>query len=78
MPWIAYELGKQPHAEATRLTIHVISLRVRGLSWMGEQSVLDTKCLAEQNGGLYLTAETQDELKEAIEKTLGCPMVTNR
>src|SRR5262249_50835605 len=64
-----YELGKRLHAEATRLTIHVISLRVRGLSWMGEQSVLDTKCLAEQNGGLYLTADTQDELKEAIEKT---------
>jgi uncharacterized membrane protein YcaP (DUF421 family) len=34
---------------------------------MGEQ------CL-EQNGGL--TVETQDELKDAVEKTLGCPMVT--
>jgi len=33
--------------------------------------VSEAKCLAEQNGGLYLTAETQDELKEAIEKTLG-------
>jgi Ca-activated chloride channel homolog len=70
------ELRKQLHAEVTRLTVHVISLRVRGLSWMGEQSVLDAKCLAEQNGGLYLTAETQDELKDAVEKTLGCPMVT--
>jgi Ca-activated chloride channel family protein len=49
-------------------------LRVRGLSWMGEQRVLDAKCL-EQNGGLYLTAKTQDELKDALEKTLGCPMV---
>jgi Ca-activated chloride channel homolog len=44
---------------------------VRGISWVGEQSVLEAKCFAEQNGGLYLTAETQDELKEAIEKTLG-------
>ena len=70
------DLGKQLHAEAARLTVHVISLRVRGISWVGEQSVLEAKCLAEQNGGLYLTAETQDELKEAIEKTLGCPMVT--
>jgi hypothetical protein len=34
---------------------------------MGEQ------CL-EQNGGL--TVETPDELKDAVEKTLGCPMVT--
>ena len=70
------DLGKKLHAEAVRLTVHVISLRVKGLSWVGEQSVLDAKCLAEQNGGLYLTAETQDELKEAIDKTLGCPMVT--
>ena len=70
------DLGKQLHAEASRLTVHVISLRVRGISWVGEQSVLEAKCLAEQNGGLYLTAETQDELKEAIEKTLGCPIVT--
>lgn len=70
------DLGESLHAEAARLTVHVISLRVRGISWVGEQSVLDAKCLAEQNGGLYLTAETQDELKEAIEKTLGCPMVT--
>jgi Ca-activated chloride channel family protein len=66
------ELGKQLHAEVTRLTVHVISLRVRGLSWMGEQSVLDPKCL--ENGGL--TVETQDELKDAVEETLGCPMVT--
>ena len=42
---------------------------------MGEQTVLDAKCLAEQNGGLYLTAETQDELKDVVEKTLGCVMV---
>jgi Ca-activated chloride channel homolog len=70
------ELGKKLHAEAARLTVHIISLRVKGLSWMGEQSVLDAKCLAEQNGGLYLAAETQDELKDALDKTLGCPMVT--
>jgi Ca-activated chloride channel family protein len=71
-------LGKELHAKAMRLTVHVISLRVRGISWMGEQSALEAKCLAEQNGGLYLTAETEDDLKEAIDKTLGCPMVTNR
>jgi Ca-activated chloride channel homolog len=70
------DLGNSLHTEAVRLTVHVISLRVKGISWVGEQSVLDAKCLAEQNGGLYLTAETQDELKEAVEKTLGCPMVT--
>ncbi len=29
-----------------------------GLSWIGGQSILDVKCLADQNGGLYITAET--------------------
>ena len=59
-----------------RLTIHVIGLRVKGFSWTGEQSILDAKCLAEKNGGLYITAENEDVLLDALEKTLGCPMVT--
>jgi hypothetical protein len=41
-----------------------------------EGSILDIKCLAEQNGGLYITAETQEEIAEAFERTLGCPMVS--
>ena len=69
-------LGEQLSAEAAKLTIHIISLRVKGYTWMGEQSALEAKCLAERNGGLYLPVETQDELMDALEKTLGCPMVT--
>jgi Ca-activated chloride channel family protein len=45
---------------------------------MGEQSLLDVKCLAEKNGGLYLAVESEDELITALERTLGCPMVTQR
>jgi Ca-activated chloride channel family protein len=45
---------------------------------MGEQSLLDVKCLAEKNGGLYLAVETEEELIKALERTLGCPMVTQR
>ena len=70
------ELGKQLHAEAAQLTIHVIALRVKGFSWTGEQSITETKCLAEQNNGLYITVETEDELIAAFEKTLGCPMMS--
>lgn len=70
------DLGEQLSAEAAKLTIHVISLRVKGYTWMGEQSALEAKCLAERNGGLYLPVETQDELMDALERTLGCPMVT--
>jgi Ca-activated chloride channel homolog len=51
---------------------------VKGYSWTGEQGLLDTKCLAEQNGGLYIGVESEDELVQALEKTLGCPMLSER
>ncbi|MGI8852902.1 MAG: hypothetical protein ACR2GC_06355 [Methyloceanibacter sp.] len=72
------ELGARLHDEAQHLTVHVIGLRVAGYTWMGEQSLLDVKCLAEKNGGLYLPVESEDELIAALERTLGCPMVTQR
>jgi Ca-activated chloride channel family protein len=69
------ELGAQLHAEAKQLTIHVISLRVSGLSAsMGEQTLLETKCLAEQNNGVHVPVDTEDDLIAALEKTLGCPL----
>jgi Ca-activated chloride channel family protein len=43
---------------------------------MGEQSLLDTECLAEQNGGLYIGVESEDNLAKALERTLGCPMLS--
>jgi len=71
------DLGKQLHAEAEQLTIHIIGIRVRGLSsWTGEQSILETKCLAEQNNGLYIPVETEDDLIAAFQKTLGCPVLS--
>jgi len=70
------DLGKELSRQAQALTVHVIGLRVKSYTWMGEESLLEAKCLAERNGGLYLTVETEEELREAFEKTLGCPMVT--
>ena len=70
------DLGKWLHAKAAQLTVHVIGYRVKDFSWTGEQSILDVKCLAEQNGGLYIAAESEEELAEALEKTLGCPMLS--
>jgi Ca-activated chloride channel homolog len=69
-------LGIELSRDAFQLTVHVVGLRVKGYTWTGEQSVVETKCLAERNRGLYLTVETEDQLMEALEKTLGCPMVT--
>jgi Ca-activated chloride channel family protein len=70
------ELGKQLHAAAYRLTVHVISFRYQSYSWTGEQSSLETKCLTEQTDGLYITVNTGQELEAALEKTLDCPMIS--
>ena len=72
------DLGKALHAEANNLTIHVIGFRMKNFSWTGEQSILDVKCLADQNGGLYVSAETEQDLTEALEKTLGCPVLSQK
>ena len=59
-----------------RLTVHTIGYQLRGFSWTGAQSILDVKCLAEETGGLYITAENRQDLVKAFEKTLGCPMLS--
>jgi len=71
------DLGKLLKASGTgRLTVHVIGYQLRGFRWTGAQSFLDVKCLAEETGGLYITAENRQDLVEAFEKTLGCPMMS--
>lgn len=72
------DLAKQLHDTAERLTIHVISFRYQTYSWTGEQSVLEAKCLAQQSGGLYITVDTEQDLVAALEKTLDCPMISQR
>jgi Ca-activated chloride channel family protein len=39
-------------------------------------SVTDLICVAKQNDGLYIPANSEDELVEALEKTLDCPKVS--
>ena len=68
------DLAKQLHAEAYKLTIHLIAFRYEGFSWTGTSNVLDLMCVAKANGGLYIKANNEDDLVEALEKTLDCPM----
>jgi Ca-activated chloride channel family protein len=63
-------------ASAKQLTVHVIGFKYESFSWTGGNSVLDLMCLAENNHGLYIKANTEDELIKALEKTLDCPMVS--
>jgi Ca-activated chloride channel family protein len=69
-------LGQALKAAGQQLTVHVIGFQLRGFSWTGAQSILDVKCLAEETGGLYITAENRHDLVEAFQKTLGCPMMS--
>jgi Ca-activated chloride channel homolog len=71
------ELGKQLHADAMQLTVHVIGFRYENYSWTGEGSVLEAECLAEQNNGLYIKVNSEQDLVAALEKTLGCPMLSD-
>ena len=70
-------LAKQLHDEAMQLAVHIISYRTKGYSWTGE-SVLDMMCLAEQNNGLFISADSKQELIEVLEKTLDCPIISQR
>jgi Ca-activated chloride channel homolog len=69
-------LGQTIKASGRHLTVHVIGYQLRAFRWTGAQSFLDVKCLAEETGGLYITAENRQDLVEAFEKTLGCPMMS--
>jgi Ca-activated chloride channel family protein len=71
------ELGKWLKANSRDLTVDVIGYQLTGFSWTGAESILDVKCLAEETGGLYITAKNRDDLVKAFEKTLGCPMMSD-
>jgi len=60
---------------AADLTIHVIGYRHRDAAGLG--AVFGARCLAEETGGLYLPVETEDELTEALRKTLTCPLTAS-
>ncbi|MEM8574975.1 MAG: VWA domain-containing protein [Pseudomonadota bacterium] len=69
-------LGKRLSAESQGLTVHVIGFRLQADFWLGAQSYLDAKCLAEETGGTYLNVQGEDDLAKAFEQTLGCPMMS--
>jgi Ca-activated chloride channel homolog len=69
-------LAKQLRLTGDQLTVHVIAFRYDGFSWTGGNSVVDLMCLADENHGLYAKANSEEELVEALEKTLDCPMVS--
>lgn len=67
------QLARQLRAEAYGLTVHVIAFKVMGsATWLTSKG--GSSCMAEETGGLSLTAATKDELVEALRDTLTCPL----
>ena len=68
-------LARNLHAVAKALTIHVIAYRLE-IGWDGQQGRLETKCLSDYTSGLYVPVSSEEELVAALQKTLGCPLVS--
>ncbi len=63
--------AKALKTEAKDLTIHVIGYREQG-------GYFTARCMSDQTGGEYQSVKTEEELIEALRKTLGCPFITQR
>jgi Ca-activated chloride channel family protein len=70
------ELARSLKRQGARVTVHVLSYKIAGS--LGSDGVFASRCLADATGGLYVATETVEELVEALEKTLACPLVSYR
>ncbi len=69
-------LARELRATKPKLTVHVIGYRMQmGYPGRPEPRVA---CLATTMGGQYATVETTDELRAALEQTLGCSRISHR
>ena len=69
--------------EAAAVTVHVIGFKVRGrfFQWQSQSGGASrgqtaSRCLADMTGGKYVSTETTEELVAALQKTLGCPVLS--
>jgi Ca-activated chloride channel family protein len=68
-------LARQLKAANPRLTVHVIGYRLTPMN--GAAPPFSERCLADETGGIFATAETTEQLASALSETLGCPAVTH-
>lgn len=67
-------LAQQLKQDGVDVTVHVVGYMVGHTS--GIPSAYPTRCLPEQTGGLFVGADTKDELVSALQRTLGCALVS--
>lgn len=66
-------------AAGQKVTVHVIGFKVREqyFQWNGhgaKNGRTTARCLADETGGKYVSAESTEELTKALQETLSCPM----
>jgi len=57
------------------ITVHVIGYRLTPMT-ARTPAPFTERCLADVTGGIFATAETTEQLADALSETLGCPAVT--
>lgn len=67
-------MAKALRAQGANLTVHVIGYRMRDTATAA--GYLQSRCLADTTGGLYVSVDTTDQLVNALQKMLGCPAVS--
>lgn len=78
-------LGRELEAAGRDLTVHVIGFRVSVdfFAWNNPEqdphsAATIARCLADETGGTFVSADTVEALVEALQATLGCPVIGAR
>lgn len=72
----ACALARELKMQNPSVTVHVIGYRLTPMN--GSAPAFVERCLADETGGIYATADTTEQLSDALSQTLGCPNVTMR
>lgn len=71
----ACQLARELKSRSPAVTVHVIGYRLTPMT-AREPAPFSERCLADETGGIFTTADTTDELQSALSEMLGCPAVT--
>jgi Ca-activated chloride channel family protein len=71
----ACRLARDLKARHPEITVHVIGYRLKSMDGRDGPPFVE-RCLADETGGIFATAETTEQLASALAETLGCPAVT--
>lgn len=68
-------LAKSLKSSNEDIVVHVIGYRLEAAA--SAEGMFETRCLAEKTGGLYIAANSTEDLVEALRKTLSCQFITD-